>query len=409
MPRYIGLDLHKASVVGCEWQPDAEAGHQETPCRCPTTPEGWSPLLTHLGGDAIVALEVTGNAFEVYDTLLPHAREVVVANPLEMRRLGSGKHTDKGDAARLAQMLAMGVLPTVWVPPPSVRAVRRLLAGRERLLSMRTAAINQLKAIGRRHGLAWEWRDHDPRLATLTQELEADEWVLFEAARRQVAALDVSLRDVEGEILGRLKDDPPCRPLRTIPGVGPITAATIWAAIGDPRRFRTAKQVARYAGLDPTVMQSGERDQRGRISKNGSRPRRTVLVEAAHVVSRHDEGSLGTWYARVAPAKGRNKSTVALARKLLVLAWKLMLKGQDYRDMKPERVRRKLAQLDKQVEQRPQGDQPATPPAPRPAPHPHPAQRVTSAKARGAVSARRGADYPARRGFPADRRGCLRW
>jgi transposase len=371
MPRYIGLDLHKAYVVGCEWQPDAEASHQETHFRYPTTPEGWSRLWAHLGGDAIVAIEVTGNAFEVYDTWLPHAREVVVANPLEMRRLGSGKHTDKGDAARLAKMLAMGVLPTVWVPPPSVRAVRRLLAGRERLLSMRTAAINQLKAIGRRHGLVWgRWDPHDPRLATLTQTVEADEAVLGEAARRQVAALDTSLRDVEGEILGRLKDDPAFRHLLTIPGVGPITAATIWAAIGDPRRFRTAKPGARYAGLDPPGMPSGERDQRGRISQKGSRQLRTVLVEAAHVVSRHDAGPLGTWYARVAPAKGRNKSTIALARKLLVLAWKLMLNGEDYRDVKPDRLQRKLTQIEKQVAQRrdaePLGAERAERPHPRP-------------------------------------------
>ena len=102
MPRYIGLDLHKEYVVGCEFVPNAGRGQQERHFRCPTTSGGWSKVLTHLGDDCVVAVEVTGNAFEVYDSLVPHAQTVVVANPLEMRRLGSGRHTDKVDAARLA-------------------------------------------------------------------------------------------------------------------------------------------------------------------------------------------------------------------------------------------------------------------------------------------------------------------
>lgn len=99
----------------------------------------------------MVAIEVTGSAFAIRDRLLPYADSVMVANPLEMRRLRSGRHTDQAEALRLAKELALGTLPTVWVPPARVRAVRRLLVSWEWLMSVRTAAIHEAKAILRRH------------------------------------------------------------------------------------------------------------------------------------------------------------------------------------------------------------------------------------------------------------------
>src|SRR5690606_42097772 len=108
----------------------------------PISPEGWARFLQTLSPDCRVALEVTGNAFEVHDWLSPHVEQVLLANPVELRRLGSGRHTDRVDAARLAKMLAMGTLPTVWVPPQPVRELRRLLRHRERLLNVATRLRN---------------------------------------------------------------------------------------------------------------------------------------------------------------------------------------------------------------------------------------------------------------------------
>jgi hypothetical protein len=77
------------------------------------------------------SLEVTGSTFELYDILAPHAAEVLASIPVAIRRLGSGRHTDREDAVPLAQILTLGTLPAVWVPPDSVRGVRRLLKVRE--------------------------------------------------------------------------------------------------------------------------------------------------------------------------------------------------------------------------------------------------------------------------------------
>ena len=119
MPRYLGLDLHQQYVHGCEWSPDVPPKHRERHFRFPTTPEGWAQLIAQLGAECRVALEVTGSAFEIYDRLSPHADQVLLANPLELKRLGSGRHTDRVDAARLAKMLALAGSkprsPRVWL------------------------------------------------------------------------------------------------------------------------------------------------------------------------------------------------------------------------------------------------------------------------------------------------------
>jgi hypothetical protein len=96
---------------------------------------------------------VTGSAFEVHDILAPHAAQVLVSNPVATRRLGSARHTDREDAVRLAQMLASGTVPAVWVPPHPVRGVRWLLEVRERLCSYRRALTNQARAVLSRHSM----------------------------------------------------------------------------------------------------------------------------------------------------------------------------------------------------------------------------------------------------------------
>ena len=137
------------------------------------------------------------------------------------------------------------------------------------------------------------------------------------------------------------------------PGVGMLTAATIWAKLGDPLRFRSPKQVARYAGLDPSVEQSGERDRRGHISRNGDHLLRRMLVEAAWAVARHDSGPLGAFYRRKAKQLGAKRTLVALARKLLIVAWRMLCTREIYRGAQQGTLRRKEVQLAKLLQQAP--------------------------------------------------------
>lgn len=237
----------------------------------------------------------------MYDRLLPHVGKVLLANPVELKRLGSGRHTDRVDAERLAKMLALGTLPTVWVPPPAVRAVRRLWQYRDRLARQRRRCLTQAKAVLQRHRL------HGPRHADPLRWLEREEIdqlpaadrVILLSALRQLRSVEAELEAIPAEIARQVAEEPGVRVLRSITGVGLVAAAAAMRAyLGDPRRFPTAKQVTRYAGLDASVHQSGEQEWRGRISRNGSKLLRRVVVEAAHSVARHDLGPSGLFYRR---------------------------------------------------------------------------------------------------------------
>jgi len=99
------LDLHMRYVHGCRLVPGAPDGQQERHFRFPNTLQDWSRFAQSLDQDCQVALEVTGGAFEIFDLLCPsHAGKILLASPTELRRLGSGRHTDHVDARRLARM-----------------------------------------------------------------------------------------------------------------------------------------------------------------------------------------------------------------------------------------------------------------------------------------------------------------
>jgi transposase len=218
---------------------------------------------------------------------------------------------------------------------------------------VRRRFINQAKRVFLRHGIILS--DHaDVHHAAATRDLSAippGDRVILASALRQAAAVEAEILAIEHEIAARVHTIPQVRQLLTITNVGMLAAAAIWAGLGDPRRFASPKQVARYAGLDPSFVQSGEELRCGRISKNGNTLLRMLLVEVALGLGRHDKGALGQFYRRKKTQIGHKKAAVALARKVLVVAWRMLLTGEDYRTSQPRQVTRKHRLLDRLARQ----------------------------------------------------------
>ena len=138
---------------------------------------------------------------------------------------------------------------------------------------------------------------------------------------------------------------PQTRRLMTVPGVNLICAASFMAAIGDVSRFLTSRKLVAYLGLDPKVRQSGEAPARsGRISKRGSASARWALVEAAWTTVRQP-GPLHAFYERTRGRRGHGKAIVATARKLAVLFWCMLTRGEDYAHQ-PSLTAKKLRKLE---------------------------------------------------------------
>jgi transposase len=344
--RAIGLDVHRDF---CEVA-IVEDGAVRSAGRIATTPEQLELFGQSLAPTDRVALEVTGSAWELARILEPHVARVVVVSPADTGIRQARAKTDRLDARKLARLLAAGELDAVWSPDEWTRVLRRRLARREQLVRARSRSKNEIHAVLVRRlvgrppvsdlfgvkGREWLGR----------LELPPEEAETVESALRHIEFLDTEIAAVERQIARQALDSPEVRRLLTVPGVNVICAATFLAAIGDIRRFPTARKVVGYLGLDPRVYQSGSEPARGgRISKQGSPAARWALVEAAWSVVQQP-GPLHAFYERIRARRGHGIAAVAVARKLAVLFWCLLTRGEDYAHQQPSLTAKKLRLLE---------------------------------------------------------------
>lgn len=347
MGRSIGLDVHRDF---CEVA-IADGGRARSAGRIATTPEQLELFAQSLAPTDRVVLEATGNALAIARILEPYAAEVVLAHAKQVRAISHARvKTDKIDARVLADLLAADLIPAVWIGDERSRMLRRLVSRRRGLIKRRTQIKNEISAVLHRN-LKGRCPASDPfgvkgRAWIAEQELPLDERLAADAGLRQLDFVAGELTQIDRVIAHQVLDDPDVRRLMTIPGIDVITATTLAAVIGDIHRFPTPRHLVGYLGLHPRIRQSGNGPARhGRLSKEGSAAARHVLVEAAWAAAKVP-GPLRAFAQRTAARRGRHVATVAVARKLAVLAWHLLTRGEDYAFQRPSAVRRKLRRLE---------------------------------------------------------------
>jgi transposase len=297
--------------------------------------------------DAVV-IEATTNAWVIYDLLSTLVGRAVVVHPAKVKLIAEARvKTDKVDVLTLAQLLRADMLPEVWVPPSHVRDLRALLSHRRRLVSLQTTAKNRLQSVLHRLNLRPPDGDLFARkqrewwisleLST-TERLRVDQdLATLEHIREQIEQVDAELRRLS--VSEHWAEQVPY--LMQLPGIGLLTAMTILGAIGDVTRFGASKQLVGYAGLGAGVHDSGKSHRDKGITKQGRRDLRFVLVEAARVaVQTHPY-----WkheFARLAKRIGEHKAVVAIARKLLIVVWHVLMSKSADRRADAEQVAFKL-------------------------------------------------------------------
>jgi transposase len=345
--RCIGLDVHREFAQVAIWQD----GHVRQAGRIAATPEGLRLFADSLAPTDEVAIEATCNTHAI--AKLPEGRvaRVVISNPQKTRAIAEARvKTDKVDAAVLAQLLAADYLPAVWFADEATHALRRQVARRAHIVRQRTRLKNQVQAVLHRNLIprcpAADLFGRKGRRWLAAQPLPGDELRAVEALLRQLDFHGQELRIIDAE-LGRVAlASPHVRRLMTIPGVDATVALSIVAAVGDFERFRSPEKLVSYLGLNPRVRQSGGQPaSHGRITKQGRAHARGMLVEAAWAASK-TPGPLRAFYERVRARRGMQIAVVATARKLAVLCWHLVIKGEDYAFARPSLTAQKLRRLE---------------------------------------------------------------
>lgn len=337
----LALDLGKSKSVACRYGAATGEHSFET---IATRPQALYDLLEVDRPDRVV-IEICSVAGWVGDMVRGLGINLQVANPNHdaWRWKNVKRKTDRDDALKLAQLSAMNQLPVVHLPEWDVRAWRSLIQFRQQLVSRRTAIKNHIRSIVDRQARTLRagksgWSEKSLKLLRAWASPPADEapalWQ-FELSVEldQYQALAKAIKEVESKLDQLAKSDHRVKRLRTIPGVGPRLAEIVVAVLDDPRRFKSGKQVGAYVGLTPRLYESGSMSRQGKISGQGHKHLRSMLVEVSWLGLRHNGWMLEV-YERVRRGSSTRKkiAIVAVARRLLIRCWAML---RDERNWSP--------------------------------------------------------------------------
>lgn len=242
--------------------------------------------------------------------------------------------TDRADALGIARLLQMGWFRPVHCKSVSAKEMRALLTTRKSIQDATIKLELSVRGVLRNFGLKIG-KVAKGRYETKVRELIAGNTMLEAAVApilRMREALRTELAALEKTLRGLAREDPVCRLMMTMPGVGALVALTVCSAIDDPTRFRSSKDVGPWVGLTPRRKQSGEMDIVGEITRAGDTALRTALYQAATVmIHRGAKNWLSGWALRVAQRRGKKRATVALARRIGIVLHRMWRDGAEFR------------------------------------------------------------------------------
>ncbi len=344
---YLGLDVHASKT---DWTVLRD-GSKSRRGKVFTTEPQLSELVTRwtAEGDLLVGQEVGTMAQFVHDVVSGAGARILSFNAHQFRMLcSSRKKSDRRDSYWLAMALKSGMYPhPVYIPPPEIRYLRGVLAQRETQVQEHSAWVTRARSYFRMAGMTGmgsAWHMPSTIRSELARESITDPHLVegLQLCCDKIVSIRTERARLETRLADATRDIDDVRRLMTIPGFGGIVASAVYAQVGDVRRFPNARALCSYAGVVPSVRQSGHTVHMGPITKQGSPMLRRVLVQAAQVVMsrcRSDEAApLRRTAARIRHRSQRHKiAVVALARHMLRIAYYVLRDGTEYQ---PERLTR---------------------------------------------------------------------
>jgi len=334
MRLFVGLDVSLAKTAICVI---SEHGKITKEAQVASEPE---ELVRWIGDQegviAAIGLEAGPLSQWLHRGLAAAGREVVLMETRQVK--GALKampiKSDRRDAEGIARLLHLGWFRPVHCKSVSAQEVRAVLGARKAVQQSMIALELSLRGLLRNFGLkvgAISRGRFEPRVRELAfgnPMLEA----ASEPMLRARACLRQELAGLERRVRQLAQEDPVCRRLMSMPGVGAVVALTFRSAVDDPTRFTSSKKVGPWVGLTPSRNQSGERDVSGGITKAGDVTLRRALCQAATVMMHRGRSTwLRTWAAQVARRRGAKRAMVALARRIAVILHRIWVDDTDFR------------------------------------------------------------------------------
>ena len=293
-----------------------------------------------------IGMEACSGAHHWARLFVQHGHSVRLMAPkfvTPYRMSGKRGKNDAADAEAICEAVMRPTMRFVPVKSAQQQASGMVYKVRELLVRQRTQTVNALRSHLAEMGIVAA-QGGGKLVGLIAVVREAGDARLPEAARLaledlagQIEALDARLARLDDEIVAQVRASEAGRRLTGIPGVGPITAGALLAMVPDPAGFRSARHFATWLGLAPRQNSSGGKQRLGRISKQGNRYLRTLLILGAANVLRfmRKNMAISAWLAALRERRPFKVAAVALAHKMARIVWALMVKGGVYRATVP--------------------------------------------------------------------------
>jgi transposase len=331
--RVIGFDSHPDTFTAAllRGQTPAQAFTEKIFNKVPMSQlQNWARKYTT--PHDLIVLEASGNSFQVVRTLAAVARTALVLESCQLGKLKEAHaNNDRISAVRIGKAYLAGTARVVWVPDLKTQQRRDLFHAHrkavKRTTQMQNRILSYLSDNGVRLGVG-AGAEFGPLGETVVRD--AHRW--SGAQLQIIEGMFMELRHAEQQrqhwrsvIAQQVLDDPQLLSLVRLCGVRDLVAFALGAIIGDIKRFENPRKLVKYVGLNPAFDDSGEGEWSGGIGGHGREDLRSLLIEAAHAILRSSH-PLARWGKKLLARKSQVKLVVAaIARKLTVAVWYLMM------------------------------------------------------------------------------------
>jgi transposase len=316
---YVGFDVHRKTISYCVKTSDGRIVRESS---IPSNREALSQWAESLEQPWCGGLEATICSHWIYQHLKPYALELKMGAPFRLKAITAAKRkNDCLDARTLADLLRCNLFPECYVMPAEYADLRRQLRYRALLVHTQVQFKNKTAGLLIENGIAYDTnrlhrKKYFAELLKTSPQIPEELERLLGFNRMQIE----TLQRIDCSIVSILQRDPLLADritrLRSIDGVGEITALTWALETGEPSRFPNSKHALSYCGLCSPQRESAGVGKRGPLSKQRNRFLQTTLVEAAHLAPRYSQ-ALRAIYDAARQKGNSNRATLEIARRLV--------------------------------------------------------------------------------------------
>ena len=333
----IGIDMHKRF-----WHITAlaEGDMVMSITLAMPTYDSFKKILTQFEGNYVrIVYEAGPGGFGLYDRLTDDGIECIVTPPsLIPTESGNKVKTDKKDSYKLAKLLASNMLKKVWVLSPEERAQRQLVRTRRQIVNHRSDVMRRIKSLLLFNSIEIPFPGRQQWTGSFIKwlhELDLKDEYLNTSLKALVRLFDYlssEKRRLTHEVIQLAREEKYAsrvKLLKSIPGIGALSAMEILVEIQDMGRFETADELAAYLGLTPSQYSSGEHIRMGHITHMGNSRVRTTLIESSWILINKDQ-DMREKYENIKYRRGGKRAIVAAARTLSARIRRMLLDQVPY-------------------------------------------------------------------------------